>query len=323
MLGQRCGRDPRAQVLDLVAFAFAKLLLNRLHLLAQVVLLLRVGHLLLRLRLDLALELEHRDFARQQRVHQLELLRQRIGFEQLLFLLGLEIEHRPEQVRQPHRVVDAGHQLPHFGRETRGQRERAIDELLDAPDVGVDFDALVDLLGCERQLRPQHARFRQRPMSHARARHAFDDDVQPLWTARHLPDDADGADVVQFSDASGSSSSPFCKQQQDQPIAGERGVDRFDRHRAVDGQRLQRQRERRRCAGAEGPAARTGTRQGGTVRPWVRRLLIGTRATARVHQIIRRGRQDLLRSLGWAGPAIRVIFRGFRPFQLDVRPQGA
>ena len=50
---------------NLVAFAFTQLLLDGLHLLAQVVLPLRVGHLLLRLRLDLALHLEERDLARQ------------------------------------------------------------------------------------------------------------------------------------------------------------------------------------------------------------------------------------------------------------------
>jgi hypothetical protein len=36
------------------------------------------------------------------------------------------------------------------------------------------------------------------------------------------------------------------QQQQDQAIPGERGVDRFDRDRPVDGQRLQRERKRHR-----------------------------------------------------------------------------
>ena len=66
-LGQLGVLDALAQLGELVALAFAELLLNRLHLLAQVVLTLRVGHLLLRLRLDLALQLEQRDLARERR----------------------------------------------------------------------------------------------------------------------------------------------------------------------------------------------------------------------------------------------------------------
>jgi hypothetical protein len=66
--------DALAQLLQLVAFAFAQLLLDRLHLLAQVVLTLRVGHLLLRLRFDLAFELEQRDLARQRGGDRLQLL---------------------------------------------------------------------------------------------------------------------------------------------------------------------------------------------------------------------------------------------------------
>ena len=53
-----------AQPGELVAFAFTQLLLDRLQLLPQVVLPLRVCHLLLRLRLDLALELEQRNLPR-------------------------------------------------------------------------------------------------------------------------------------------------------------------------------------------------------------------------------------------------------------------
>ena len=73
-LGQLGVLDALAQLRQLVAFAFAQLLLDRLQLLAQVVLTLRVGHLLLRLRLDLALQLEQRDLARQRRGDRLQLL---------------------------------------------------------------------------------------------------------------------------------------------------------------------------------------------------------------------------------------------------------
>ena len=79
--------DALAQLGELVAFAFAELLLDRLQLLAQVVLPLRVGHLLLRLRLDLALQLEQRDLARQRRGDRLQLLEQVVFLEQRLLVL--------------------------------------------------------------------------------------------------------------------------------------------------------------------------------------------------------------------------------------------
>jgi hypothetical protein len=61
-LGQSGLGDALAQLRPL-AVAFAELGLDRLHLLAQHVLPLRVGHFLFRLRLDLSLQFEHLDFA--------------------------------------------------------------------------------------------------------------------------------------------------------------------------------------------------------------------------------------------------------------------
>ena len=73
--GDRFGQlrvgDALAQLLDLGLLAFAELVLDRLQLLAQVVLPLRVGHLLLRGRLDLALHLEQRDLAVERVRHRL------------------------------------------------------------------------------------------------------------------------------------------------------------------------------------------------------------------------------------------------------------
>ena len=76
MLRQLRGRDPVAQFLGLGAFLLAQLLLDRLELLAQVVLPLRVGHLLLRLRLDLAFQFEQRDLAAERVGDRLQLHRQ-------------------------------------------------------------------------------------------------------------------------------------------------------------------------------------------------------------------------------------------------------
>ena len=74
-LGQLRLGEARAQVGDLGLLAFAELLLDRLELLAQVVLPLRVGHLLLRGRLDLALHLEQRDLAAERVGDRLQLRR--------------------------------------------------------------------------------------------------------------------------------------------------------------------------------------------------------------------------------------------------------
>ena len=81
----------------------------------------------------------------------------------------------------------------------------------------------------------------------AHARETLDDDVDPGRVARHLPDDADRADraagrrarVVDLA---------LLQDEQQHAIAAERAVDRFDRHRAIDGERLHAQRKGDRAA---------------------------------------------------------------------------
>jgi hypothetical protein len=106
-LGQLRVLEPLAQLGELGPLALAELLLDRLELLAQVVLPLRVAHLLLRLRLDLALQLEQRDLARQGGGHGvLQLLQQVVLLEQRLLVGRLHVDERRQHVRQPQRVVD-------------------------------------------------------------------------------------------------------------------------------------------------------------------------------------------------------------------------
>ena len=95
-----------AQLGKLVAFAFAELLLDRLQLLAQVVLTLRVGHLLLRLRFDLALQLEQRHFARQRVGDRLQLLQEVVLLEQRLLVRRLHVDERGQHVGEAQRVLD-------------------------------------------------------------------------------------------------------------------------------------------------------------------------------------------------------------------------
>jgi hypothetical protein len=98
--------DPRAQLLQFIAFTFAELLLNRFQLLAQVILTLRVGHLLLRLRLDLAFQLEQRHFSRERRGDGLQLLEHVVLLEQRLLVEGLHVDQRGQNVGEANRVVD-------------------------------------------------------------------------------------------------------------------------------------------------------------------------------------------------------------------------
>ncbi len=95
-LEQRCGRialeSARGDLVDLVEHE------------------LRVGHLLLRRRLDLGFHFEQRDFAAERRRHGLQLGRQAVVFQDLLFLLRLHVERAREQIREAQRIVDAGDQ---------------------------------------------------------------------------------------------------------------------------------------------------------------------------------------------------------------------
>ena len=95
------------------AFAFAELVLDRLQLLAQVVLPLRVGHLLLRRRFDLALHLEQRDLARRApSTTASSFAISVVCFEDLLLLVGFHVEQARQQIGQPQRIVDAARPAP-------------------------------------------------------------------------------------------------------------------------------------------------------------------------------------------------------------------
>ena len=104
-----------AQILRLRLVAFAQLVLDGLHLLPQVVVALGFGHLLLRGRFDLALQLEQRNLVRERRGDDLHLLEQAVGLEDLLLLDGLDVHQAREQVHEPQRIVDAGDERTEFG----------------------------------------------------------------------------------------------------------------------------------------------------------------------------------------------------------------
>ena len=83
-----------------------------------------------------------------------------------------------------------------------------------------------------------------RVTSVARARaEPLDDDVDPARDLRHLADHADGADLKEIV-RSGILVLVVLQHEEHQAIHTERAVDRLDRHRPIDGERLQRQRQR-------------------------------------------------------------------------------
>ena len=241
-LGQVGGLHTAAKFLRLGLLAFAQLVLDGLQLLAQEVLPLGVGHLLLRGCLDLALELEERDLAVQGGRHRLQLRDEGVVLEDLLLLLGLQIEKAREQIREPQRIVDAGHHAAQFLREPGPLRQRAPDQIVDAAHVRVGLDRALDLLRRRLHRRAQHLAA-ERHHVRTRARQAFDDDVDAaIRHFRHLPDRGDCADLLQLI---GLRLLVLGRLQGDeqQPIARQRAVDRFDRHRPRDRDRLERQRK--------------------------------------------------------------------------------
>ena len=80
---------------------------------------------------------------------------------------------------------------------------------------------------------------------------------------------ADGADALARSSGPGRRRRRPGAASRTRRSARERAVDAFDRHRPVDGERLQRQREKRPCVGAEGRGVLTGAAGdgGGSAQP--------------------------------------------------------
>ena len=180
--------DARAQLGQLGALALAELLLDGLHLLPQEVLTLRVGHLLLRLRFDLALQLEQRHLARERGGHRLQLLDEVVLLEDRLLVRRPQVEQRGQHVDEAQRVVDGHDQPAQLLGQARGERQRLVDQLLDAPHVRVHFERLLEGLGHRRDLRP-HRRAGARHRVEAHARQPFQDDVDARPGLGHLADD--------------------------------------------------------------------------------------------------------------------------------------
>ncbi len=250
--------DAGADFLD-VAVAFAELGLNRLQLLPQHVLALGIGHLLLGARFDSALELEHLNLARQRHGDGIELDLEVVLLEQLLLVLRLHVEQAGEQVGDAQRVVHAGDERLDVGREAGGERERLIDELLQSAHARIDADAPIRGL-LERLEERLHDAALDLQKLRLRPRHTLDEHAHAGRRLGHLANDADRPDFVQVI-------GPrligvvLLEQRQDHAVAGKRAIDRLDRHRAVDPERRDTQREHDRAA--EWNDGKLGRKRGG------------------------------------------------------------
>ena len=133
VLGHAGGFDLLAQLFDLALalVLLAQLLLDGLHLLAQVVVALRLLHLVLHLGLDLGAQLLHLDLLGQVLVELLQALDDAGRFQQLLLVVGgEERQRRGDKIDQAARLFDVGGNGP----QLVGQRRRLGDNLLELAD---------------------------------------------------------------------------------------------------------------------------------------------------------------------------------------------
>ena len=129
LLGQLGPLDARFELGHFVlAVLVAEFLLDRLHLLVEIVLALRLLHLTLDARADALLDLKHRDFALHQRQTLLESLGDRMNFQNRLLVGELDRQMRGDRVGELAVIVDLSDRGDDFGR-----------------DLLVEFDVILEL----------------------------------------------------------------------------------------------------------------------------------------------------------------------------------
>ena len=201
LLGELRRLDAGLEFRRLVApvLAFAELLLDRLHLLVQVVLALRLLHLTLDARADALLHLEHPDLALHQRDHALQPAADRADLQQLLLLFELDREVRGDRVRELAWLFNLIHRDQNFRRHLFVElhillelaRHRAA-ERLELAGIALVF---LHLLGSRFEERRILAELDD-PRASAALRQHLDRAVRQLEKLKHRADHADGMDVL-------------------------------------------------------------------------------------------------------------------------------
>ncbi len=226
--------DRLAVVFELLGelLPLAELLLDRAQLLAQVVLALRPVHLAARLGRNLLLHRQDRDFPGEVLVDEPQPLDGVGALEDALRVLQLQLEVRGREVRQPGGVREVRRDHHDLGRDRLAERDRFLQVLLDAPHERLLLRRQL-LLGRglfePRDLHLQVRLFGEHRVD-ARAGDALDEQARaPVRQLQHPHDRGHGADGVEVGLGRRLGLGASLSDQHDDPLLGERRVDRVDR----------------------------------------------------------------------------------------------
>jgi hypothetical protein len=248
LLGHPGGLDLLAKLGELLTalVAFAELLLDRLELLAQVVLPLGLGHLALDLRVDLRPELENLHFLRE-RFHQRLEPRLDVGrLEKRLALdRGQGRQGGGDQVDHPARVADRGYQGQQVVGQRRGQLDDAREEGVGLAPERLGFDVVGGRGEVGHPLDPRpEVRRALRELHHPEPLDALDDQTdRAVGLLEHPVDRRDGARPMEVLGRRCFLRPVALGHDPDQPMAEDGLVDRPDGRGTRDRQRDDRLRE--------------------------------------------------------------------------------
>ena len=195
---QACLLDSLAQLAQLRVFRIklAQLALDRLELLAQEVLALRLAHLLFGLGLDLASELQHLELVRHVAQQLFELRFRRVELEDLLPLFGRQPDVVRDVVREVQRVVDGARGARELGGKVRRQGHQLLKRRDRAPHqrLALDGEDVLRVLGMhlnrarEVWLVRLHAGQPDAPQPEHRELHGPVGQLQQVLDTDHRPD---------------------------------------------------------------------------------------------------------------------------------------
>ena len=118
---------------------FAELLLNRLHLFAQVGAALRIGELRLHILLQLLLDLRDLELRRDARLHRAHPLLEVVLFQQGLLLRDVDVQVRPEKIGQLFGVFEREHNRPGLLRHVGRKLEQFCGRIAEIAELRLEF----------------------------------------------------------------------------------------------------------------------------------------------------------------------------------------
>ena len=193
--------DPLLQIAELVGgvLEVAELLLDRLHLLVEVVLALALLHLRLHAAADLLLDLQHLHLALDQGHHLLEARAHVLRLQDLLLLGELERHVRGDGVGEAPRLLDAGERSQDLGRHLLVELHVLLEVRHDRARQHVDLALLVLLDVGQRRHVGGEVRVRLDVLDHG-ARDALDQHLdRAVGELEELQDGRDRADRVEVA----------------------------------------------------------------------------------------------------------------------------